>query len=374
MNVRNSVPQPASRSGATLTEVLMSILIMSIGVVSVITLFPLAILRAVHATQLTNSKVLENNIEDFINTNTWMLRGSPVDPKLVQPADGGFLTACAIDPLGEQFMGSFSTKFGNQGGTAPTWAIRRISPFKQFTPAPSYLTTGNTDWSLTERGWADQGVCSLPDSWTTIRDDLPTAITTSSVTFQEDLGATAGDVRLTLVSLDETKSVSRLGTMSGQTFTKKTTEPNLPTAFSLANVSRAIVEANEPRYTWVITCPASGTSPAASCAVFFRRGYDPDEEFIYANSGSAPLTVGSPVVTVTWDTSTNPTPLLREGNFLFDAEFALWYRIRSYSQSVSGTTGTATIDLDQPAIKAGRGIVLPHGLVDVFDVELRGQQ
>lgn len=368
---------PGARSGATLTEVLMAILIMSIGVVSVITLFPLAILRAVHATQLTNSKVLEDNIEDFINTNTWMLRGSPVDRNLVQPGDNAFLAACVIDPLGEQFMGSFSPKFGNMP-SAPAWTIvRRISPYKQFSPAPSYLTAGNTDWSLNDRTWMDQGVCALPDSWVTLRDDLPTNITTSAVTFSQDLGASAGTVRLTLLSLDGTKSVSRLGTISGTTFTKSTTEPNIPSAFGLSNVSRAILEANESRYTWIITCPASGTTPAASCAVFFRRGYDPDEEFIYTKTGGgSPLTANSPTVTINWDTTTDPAPLLREGNFLFDAQFALWYRIRSYSESVSGTTGTATIEIDQPipSGKVGGGIILPHGLVDVFELELRGQK
>jgi len=360
----------------------MAIFVMSIGVVSVITLFPLAILRAVHASQLTNSKVLKNNVEDFVNSNAWMLRGSPIDRKLVQPADSGFLAACVIDPLGDQFMGTFAPKFGNRDpAVTPTWALRRISPFKQFTPAPSYLTTGNTDWGVTERSWADQMVCSLPDSWVTIRDDLPTNITTNDVEFLEDLGAPGGVVRVTLISYDETKSISRLGTISGTMFSKLAAEPNIPQpAFGLGNVSRAIVEAAESRYTWIITCPArpttsaTGVPPTTSCAVFFRRGYEAEEEFIYDNSGSAPLTADSPVVTITYDASTDPVPVLREGNHLFDAEFALWYRIRSYTESTAGAITTVTIELDQPASQAGRGIILPHGLVDVFEVEVRGQQ
>ena len=66
-----------SRAAATLTEVLMSLLVMGIGVVSVFTLFPISVLRSIQATQQTNSKILKLNAEsllqaapDFLNTHT----------------------------------------------------------------------------------------------------------------------------------------------------------------------------------------------------------------------------------------------------------------------------------------------------------------
>ena len=264
-------PSPVScspeRSGATLTEVLMAIFVMSIGVVSVVTLFPLAILRAVHATQLTNSKVLEENIEEFIGTNRWMLRGSPVDRQL-DPTNASdrntyINSPCVIDPLGEQFLPNYSTRFGNQGATAPAFAIRRISPYQQFTPAPSYLsfpaipvaleTTLNSNWSNTARVPMDQTVCALPDSWVTLADDLPETVGATTVTFNPniDMGASTGQVRLTLISQDRTRSLTRMGTASGQTFTLNATEPNIPiagaTGFGIANVGRAVVETNESR-------------------------------------------------------------------------------------------------------------------------------
>ena len=61
------------RPGTTLTEVLMSILIMSIGVVTLATLFPIAILRSVQATQLTNATILRYDAEaiiDLANANS----------------------------------------------------------------------------------------------------------------------------------------------------------------------------------------------------------------------------------------------------------------------------------------------------------------
>ncbi|REJ90081.1 MAG: hypothetical protein DWQ34_18000 [Planctomycetota bacterium] len=52
--------------GATLTEVLMSLLILAVGVISVLTLFPLSILQAVSAHNHTQSKILKfNSTEAF---------------------------------------------------------------------------------------------------------------------------------------------------------------------------------------------------------------------------------------------------------------------------------------------------------------------
>ncbi|WP_075094222.1 hypothetical protein [Planctomyces sp. SH-PL14] len=386
--IRSLPPQVSPRRGATLTEVLMAIFVMSIGVVSVITLFPLAILRAVHATQLTNSKVLEQNIEEFLHANPWMWRGSPVDPKL-NSTDTEFVKPCVIDPLGKPVMGTYypayGRQFGNRGsGSVPTDCIRRISPFAQLTNNagtavnPSYETAAeNVDWPVTDHTWLDAGICALPDSWNTVADDIPEAISATEVDFSAAgpaLGASGGNVRLTLISLDGTRSITRLGTTNNYKFTKLGTEPNIPLPdFDLASVGRAVVEANESRYSWVITCPSPADAPPqASCVVFFRRAFDPDEEFVYDNGGSAPMTATSSTVDITWGAG-QPEPVLREGNYLFDAQNAIWYRIRSYTITETGTTGSATIELDRPARKPATMVMLPHGLVHVFDLEVRGQ-
>lgn len=382
------------RNAATLTEVLMAIFIMSIGVVSVITLFPLAILRAVHATQLTNSKVLEENIEEFINTNKWMLRGSPVDQNLITDTALTDWTsygnvACVIDPLGEQVMSGFTTQFGNRSpAVTPTWAVRRINPCKQFTPTPLYLqapyvpaamtATLNSNWTVAEQASLNQFVCALPDSWVTMGDDLPANITATTVEFPIDLGTSTGQTRLTLISQDGTRSITRMGTANGTMFTNAATELDIPLpSYGLANVGRAVVDTNESRYSWIITCPTpANRPPAATCAVFFRRSFNPEEEFIYQDAGATPFEfVGMPptptsTVTIDWAVD-DPVPLLREGNYVFDVENAFWYRIRSYEWNELART--ATIEIDRPARAAGRGIIIPHGLVHVFDLELKGQ-
>lgn len=67
----------SSRTGATLVEVLMALLIMAVGVTSVFTLFPLAILKAVKANQLTNAKLFEGSITDHLMSHSQLWTGAP---------------------------------------------------------------------------------------------------------------------------------------------------------------------------------------------------------------------------------------------------------------------------------------------------------
>lgn len=56
----------APRTGATLTEILMSIMIMGIGLTAVASLFPLTMVRSMQATQLTNAAILQYQFEDTV--------------------------------------------------------------------------------------------------------------------------------------------------------------------------------------------------------------------------------------------------------------------------------------------------------------------
>jgi len=73
-------PRFRDRKGVTLTEVLMSLMIMSIGVSAVMVLFPLSVLRSVQSTQLTNAAILKRNIESELRN----------DQKLIFDPDGNF--------------------------------------------------------------------------------------------------------------------------------------------------------------------------------------------------------------------------------------------------------------------------------------------
>ena len=71
--IQNPKSKFQNRAAATLTEVLMAILIMGVGVVSVFTLFPISILRAIQATTHTNAKILKLNAEEQTRTDPTVL-------------------------------------------------------------------------------------------------------------------------------------------------------------------------------------------------------------------------------------------------------------------------------------------------------------
>ena len=56
------------RAGVTLIEVLTSMMLMSIDVIAVAALFPIAVVRSLQATQLTNATNLRLNAEALIDT------------------------------------------------------------------------------------------------------------------------------------------------------------------------------------------------------------------------------------------------------------------------------------------------------------------
>lgn len=91
-----------NRRGTTLTEVLMSLMIMSIGVVSLATLFPISAARVLEATNLTNATVLKHNAEGIIDSFPAIIHepdGTTIDPVTTQRTrEAG--RAIQVDPLG----------------------------------------------------------------------------------------------------------------------------------------------------------------------------------------------------------------------------------------------------------------------------------
>ena len=103
------------RRGVTLTEVLMSLMIMAIGVTSVMTLFPIATLRSAQATRLTNSALLKYNVEALLDARPDLIFNPDGDSGLdaltehYRGADRHYI----VDPLG--FYSAF--EYGGGGAT-----------------------------------------------------------------------------------------------------------------------------------------------------------------------------------------------------------------------------------------------------------------
>lgn len=71
------MPAPLAPRGTTLTEVLVSLLVMSIGVVTLATLFPISVLKSVQATQMTNATMLRYNAESMLEVFPEMVNVAP---------------------------------------------------------------------------------------------------------------------------------------------------------------------------------------------------------------------------------------------------------------------------------------------------------
>ncbi len=115
----NGIPVgPTSAAGATLSEVLISLLVMSIGVVSLATLFPISVLRSLQATQLTSSANLRYNVEAFLGVNPqiytigtgWQRATAYAIGDLVTP------TGCCTPSIVLS-----CTQAGTSGSVEPTW-------------------------------------------------------------------------------------------------------------------------------------------------------------------------------------------------------------------------------------------------------------
>jgi hypothetical protein len=102
---RHRLTVSAQSTGTTLTEVLMSMMILSIGVLSLASLFPIGILSSARATQLTHAALLRQNAEAVLALN----------PNLIHDPDGdGHYrehngTIYAVDLLGWARMGQQDT-------------------------------------------------------------------------------------------------------------------------------------------------------------------------------------------------------------------------------------------------------------------------
>src|SRR5580692_10968213 len=97
----------------TLVEVLMSMLVMGIGLLGVVALLPLAFVRAVQATNLTNGTILRYNVESMVTVNQrLLLRWQPNQAYQI----GDIVLVPSIPGFGFQ-----CTTAGTSGLVPPAW-------------------------------------------------------------------------------------------------------------------------------------------------------------------------------------------------------------------------------------------------------------
>ncbi len=109
----------ARRAGVTLSEILVSLLVMSIGVVSVATLFPLSVFRTIQATQLTNAAQHRYNYEGLVGARPELATGAPLWQAGSSYQSGDLVVATAAGDRYFECSGA-----GTSGAQEPNWNFR----------------------------------------------------------------------------------------------------------------------------------------------------------------------------------------------------------------------------------------------------------
>lgn len=425
--LRNSTLAPCAfrcdRRGATLTEVLMSLLIFSIGIVSVFTLFPISILQSIRATQLTNTRIQYDNVVQLISARPELLLGARywepnrnyLNGEVIVPppvggatwpqnnfyyrANGGGLSgptepspwpaggfpgnsentftwnffqraAFAIDPLGFLNVDFPQNRFGNHQGA----------------PANLGLVRPDLATSLRIPEQKINALFSMPDSWTIAFEAVPSSVSNgpTQLTFPNEVdlsGITQNSYRVILTSEDGRRSISRNLGSPPVTGNVLNLAGDLPGDLNqVSELSTVRVEYFNRRYTWMLTVIRTPDgAPRAQCVLFFNRSFNPDDEYLY-HYEIPPSSVERNVLQVSW-TGSDPKPLIREGNFVFDSITARWYRMVNVSSTLT-SPATIVLERDLEGVHAGGdptddsnpatfgGMMFMPGIVHVYDLPL----
>lgn len=344
------------RVGATLVEVLMTLMIMGLGVTSVFTLFPLSVVRSLKASQQTNAALLAHNARELLNGQALPLDADPDSAAVLNGLPGTFW----FDPYGDVESGG--TTVGNPV-TMPRVGLGPISS------------------PVTSLSQIDRKLAS-PDSWVTLLDGQAT-VATRSVDFggSVNLADVGSNSRVIVYSgtTSETRPLDAT-TVSGGSVSLSGTAPGVPD-FSAIGTLRTRIENFERRYTWLLTITSDGNDRfQGECVVFFRRSFHPDDEATYVTDYVYNPATDDPSksrqITVTMP---NTAPAPGRGDRFFGMRQlpggkyrGTWYRIVSIDSTTSGTD----IDYDIVVDKGYDGVsgdstknrtMFPRGIVDVFD-------
>ena len=400
MNHRRTEQNPAAlaarREGSTLTEVLVALLIMSIGLVSVAVMFPLSVLRSIKGAQLTAATDARYNAEAMLAVFPNMIRNPTfIRQNAVAPQTAGLLFPDShngenfiIDPLGYAVISNPNNQVGNQyalyfgNGLGMTlgmqWTLRRypVSWPVEGSPGADAIVTTADSWVLQLEGI---GVPSASTS-TNIQSGIgntAVAVSVAGVTSITVANAalfilpTGVPTRAVIFSPDGLASQTRtLTAANGGVLSWAASDP-LPSTFTAGGNVR--IETEERRYTWLLTVRKDEAGQAnVDVVVFFKRPIETVliDETLY----SARFTAGNTQVNVSYPVG-GSKPFMHKGNFIFDANNCFWYRI---SNVFDPGAGTATITLDTPAnysspIPQGPNSPLPcamfpRNIVDVYPI------
>lgn len=393
------------RSGSTLTEVLVALMIMSIGLVSLATLFPLATLRAVKASQLTHATDLRYNAETLLE----------MYPKLISDPDLDNNVNTLNLPIDYTNNNGALGRPGNSLATVPIapyrlWVIDPVGWIAADEPSlrnnVNFRDSFGQDlqgnpWTHVQRfpfGRINSGLADAfagqPDAYSTLFEGKVTSLNSVPASV---VGATQAVVpgsgaqslplgsRLVLLGVDGKSIQTRILTKIDATANTLWWTEDLNTNDSLDNGEdfngnggldhsplpltfqplTLRVEIPERRYSWLLTVRRGSSGLAeVDVVVFFSRSLSIDpadprgDEKVYPVRGYNPTTraidtnrgffAGSAYVNVDYSGAPGAAkPAFKKGGWIFDAGNARWYRIVDVTDNPSANN--AVIRFDPPA-------------------------
>jgi hypothetical protein len=354
----------------------MSMLILSIGVICLATLFPVGMLNSVRASKLTRATMLRNNCDAMLDILPHLVHDPDLDGNVLEHNNRIY----AVDPFG----------FVHVGGN--------------FGPLTRYHAGYNTDAKATN-------LVMLPDNW----DDndgqqrgAPEILQADWVQVPQSLNLIDVQVALAnsptvipcrVILLDPDGQQSWIRTITSvNTVTRRiywSASESVPTT---AKVTEVRVEIFNGKYSWMLTVRkpayANDAAPASvDAVVFFNRPASIANEATYiATFGrGADRIAGNAddldTIELIWDEDVNkngqldanedangngqhdvsPYPPQRvvPGGYVFDPENGQWYKIL---QVLGTTNGSADLQLDRIVTRASSQVMAPSGIVAVYSL------
>jgi hypothetical protein len=318
------------RHGTTLTEVLMSLMIMGIGVVSLATLFPIATLRVLEATNLTNATVARFNAEGIADSFPDLIHqpDGNANYRNLDDADIGIRSREAgskyiVDPLGwwERFellslggtvsvTNSQLTQFEyNRPATITLPLLQKKVVIPPFARPPKtadvkvqtrFLGENPSNRSIFTSLDLARQIASLPDTTTDIAEGFPDADGTVTTVYHDpntdnrldgiyvpstmDITVVLAEPTLyQAVIFDKSGRFSEVRTLTDAGNTAGLIEwaPPLPVRFD-KNVGLVRIERHETYYSWLLTVRKRASGPAnVDVVVFNKRDFSELSDQVY---------------------------------------------------------------------------------------------
>lgn len=352
------------RSGATLSEALVALMIMSIGVISLASLFPIAVLKTARANQLTVATDVYKNAKELTDLHPEILNaGNPpfvFDPLAFAPGRKIALpNRLGLIPRVPGVYGGTMAAAEAMCAGNDTWALSHDDVI-------TYMDTGRTGIELNGLAASNSNVQNFPGA-NQMRVQIFYNGGKNSVT-RMITGITSGPTGPLLVWSE----VLAGGDQNGNGVLDARPLPGGITYES------AKLETRVRRYSWTMTVAprASFSDISVKYAIFYGREFSFDDEQVYgvvpqgSNIALQNAVAGSFVnlqemnkyVTVSWPSGQQPN--IKRGGWLFDAQNGFWYQIENYTDY--SLTNKTTITLTVAPDADSQLLVFPRGVVDVF--------